>query len=113
MRGTSWLGVVVRFVVSALVLLFLGAVLPGFRVAGFVNALIAAVAIAAIGYIVEAVLGERVSPQSRGVVGFVTAAVVIYVAQYFVPTMRVTILGALLASLVIGVIDAIVPTELR
>ncbi len=113
MKGSSWLGVVVRFVVSALVLMFLGAVLPGFRVAGFVNALIAAVAIAAIGYIVEAILGQRISPQSRGVVGFVVAAVVIYVAQYFVPTMRVTILGALLASLVIGIIDAVVPTELR
>ena len=113
MRGSSWLGVVVRFVVSALVLLFLGAVLPGFTIAGFVNALIAAVAIAAIGYLVEAVLGDRISPQSRGVVGFITAAVVIFLAQFFVPTMRVTILGALLASLVIGIIDAVVPTELR
>lgn len=104
------LGMIVRFVVSALVLLFTGFIVPGFQVFGFVNALIAAVAIAVIGFIVESVLGKRVSPQSRGIVGFLTAAVVIWGAQFFVPTMRVSIIGALLASLVIGIIDAFVPT---
>lgn len=107
------LGLIVRFIVSALVLMFVGFLVPGFQVAGFVNALISAVAIAVIGYLVEAVLGNRVSPQSRGVVGFVTAAVVIWLAQFVVPTMQVTVFGALLASLVIGLIDAFVPTELR
>lgn len=107
------LGMVVRFVVSALVLLFVGFLVPGFRIAGFLNALLAAVAIAVIGYLVEALLGNRVSPQSRGVVGFLTAAVVIWLAQFVVPTMQVSIIGALLASLVIGIIDAFVPTELR
>ena len=107
------LGAIVRFVVSALVLLFVGFIVPGFRIAGFINALIAAVAIAAIGFVAEALLGKRVSPQNRGIVGFVTAAVVIYGGQFIIPTMQVTLLGALLASLVIGIIDAFVPTELR
>jgi len=107
------IGLIIRFVVSALVLLFASFILPGFRVLGFLNALLAAVAIAVIGFIVEALLGKRVSPQSRGLVGFLTAAAVIFLAQFFVPTMRVSILGALLASLVIGVVDAFVPTALR
>lgn len=107
------LGLIVRFIVSALVLMFVGFLVPGFQVAGFVNALIAAIAIAVVGYLVEAVLGNRVSPQSRGVIGFLTAAVVIWLAQFVVPTMQVTVFGALLASLVIGLIDAFVPTELR
>lgn len=107
------LGAIVRFIVSALVLLLVGFLVPGFRIAGFINALIAAIAIAAIGFVVETFLGKRVSPQSRGIVGFVTAAVVIYVAQFLVPTMSVTLLGAILASLVIGLVDAFVPTELR
>ncbi len=111
--GNTWIGVIIRFVVSAIVLLVLGMVLPGFSVFGFTNALIAAIVIAAIGWAVEAVLGERISPQSRGIVGFIVAAVVIYVAQYLVPGMRVSILGSLLASLVIGIIDAFVPTVIR
>jgi putative membrane protein len=80
---------------------------------GFTVALIAAVVIALLGFIVESVLGKRVSPQNRGIIGFVTSAVVIYVAQWLVPGMSVTILGAALAALVIGIIDAFVPTELR
>lgn len=106
-------GFIVRLVVSALVLLFVGFLIPGFRIFGFLNALIAAVVIAVLGFLVELLLGKRVSPQSRGIVGFVTAAVVIYLAQFIVPTLRVSIWGALLASLVIGIIDAVVPTELR
>lgn len=107
------LGLIVRFVVSAIVLLVLGFVLPGFEIAGFVNALVAAVLIAVVGYVIEALFGNRISPQARGLVGFLTAALVIWGAQFVVPTMQVTVLGALLASLVIGIIDAFVPTELR
>lgn len=107
------MGAIIRFVVSALAIMFVGLIVPGFRIAGFLNALVAAVVIAAIGWGVEALLGRRISPHNRGIVGFVVAAVVIYLAQFVVPTMHVTLIGALLASLVIGIIDAFVPTELR
>lgn len=107
------LGLIVRFVVAALVLLFLGFLLPGFEIAGFVNALIAAVIIALLGFVVEAAFGKNISPYARGLVGFLVGAAVIYGTQFIVPTMRVSIGGALLASLVIGIIDAFVPTELR
>ncbi|ADL07661.1 phage holin family protein [Thermosediminibacter oceani] len=106
-------GMIIRFIVSALVLMLISFLLPGFQVAGFTGALIAAIVIAIMGFIVESILGEKISPQSRGIVGFITAAVVIYFAQFLVPAMKVTWWGALLASLVIGIVDAFVPTELR
>lgn len=108
------LGAVVRFVVSAIVIWLMGLVVPGFRVNGFVGALFAALVIAIIGYLVEAVFGRRISPYSRGIVGFVVGAVVIYLAQFIVPNqLSVSVIGALLASLVIGIVDAFVPTQLR
>ena len=107
------IGAVVRFIVSALVLMFVGFLVPGFKVGGFVGALIAAVVIAILGYIAESLFGQNVSPQGRGLVGFLTSAVVIYLTQFIVPSIKVTILGALLAALVIGIVDAFVPTELR
>ncbi len=109
----NWTGTIVRFIVSALVLLAIGFFLPGFSMVGFINALIAAAVIAILGYIVETIMGEEVSPQNRGIVGFVTAAIVIYLTQYLVPGLSVTVLGALLAAFVIGIIDAFVPTKLR
>ncbi|MDD2586945.1 MAG: phage holin family protein [Syntrophomonadaceae bacterium] len=108
------IGTIIRFVVSALVLMLVGFLLPGISVSGFTGALIAAIVIAILGYIVETILGDKVSPRSRGIVGFVTAAVVIYVAQFIIPSyLSVSLLGSLLAAFVIGLVDAFVPTELR
>ncbi|MDX9870843.1 MAG: phage holin family protein [Clostridia bacterium] len=105
---------IIRFIVSALVLMLVSWLLPGISVAGFGGALIAAVVIAILGWVIEMLLGKKATPQSRGLSGFISAAVVIYAAQYIVPgSISVSIIGALLASLVIGLVDAFVPTELR
>ncbi len=88
--------------------------LPGFSVNGFIGAIIAAVVIAVLGYVAERLLGKRISPYGRGIVGFIAAAVVIYLAQYLIPSyLQVSIIGALLAALIIGIVDAFVPTALR
>ncbi len=109
----DWLGAVVRFVVSALVLMVVGYIIPGFSALSFWHALLAAVVIAAIGWVIEATLGKRVSPYSRGIVGFLVSAIVIWTTQFIVPQMEVTFLGALLAAFVIGIIDMFVPTTVR
>ena len=108
------LGMIVRFVVSALVLLLVSFIVPGLRVNGFTGALIAAAVIAVIGFAIEKVFGEKISRTGRGAVGFITAAVVIYFSQFIVPGyITVSVIGALLASLVIGIVDSFVPTTLR
>ena len=109
------LGMIVRFVVSALVLLLVSWIVPGLRVNGFTGALIAAAVIAIIGYVIERVFGDnKISRMGRGSIGFITSAVVIYFSQFLIPGyMSVSIIGALLASLVIGIVDSFVPTALR
>ena len=109
----NWLGAIIRFIVSALVLLIVGYIVPGFTMIGFGNALLAAAVIAIIGYIIEAMLGEEISAQNRGVIGFIVSAIVIYATQFIVPGLTVTLIGALLAAFVIGIIDLFVPTELK
>ena len=108
------LGLIVRFIVSALVLMLVSFIVPGLKVSGFTGALIAALVIAVLGYAVEMVFGNKISRTGRGTVGFFTAAVVIYFSQFIVPGyITVSIIGALLASLVIGIVDMFVPTTLR
>ncbi|MFW6006373.1 MAG: phage holin family protein [Bacillota bacterium] len=109
----NWMGLIIRFIVSALVLLIIGYFIPGFSMVGFINALLAAGVIALLGFLIESIMGEEVSPQSRGIVGFIIAAIVIYATQFIVPGLSVSVIGALLAAFVIGIIDAFVPTELR
>ncbi len=109
----SFVGTIVRFIVSALVLMLIGYVVPGFSHIGFWSALLAAVVIAVVGYIVEALFGKRVSPYGRGIVGFLVSAAVIYAAQVVVPGLHVTMLGALIAAFVIGIVDLFIPTAVR
>jgi len=104
---------IIRFVVAAFVLMFVGFLVPGFSVNGFWTALLAALVIAAIGWIVEAIFGDRISPYNRGIIGFLVSALVIYFTQYVVEGFYATILGALLASLVIGIIDLFIPIKSR
>jgi len=105
----NFLGHVVRFVVSALVLMFVGFVVPQFEVGGFWSALFLALVITVLGWIIEGIFGRKVTPFGRGIVGFLSTALVIWLAQFIVDDVTVTIIGALLAALVIGIIDLFIP----
>lgn len=105
----QFLGHVIRFIVSALILMIVGWIVPQFSVGGFGSALLLALVIAVLGWIIESVFGTRVTPFGRGIVGFLVSALVIYVAQFLIADVRVTVLGALLAALVIGIIDLFIP----
>jgi putative membrane protein len=103
----------VRLIVAAVVILIVAALVPGFQVASFWSALMGAVVIAALGWIIEALFGRDISPFARGIVGFLVSAFVLYLTQFFVPGMRVTIFGALIGALIIGLVDLFVPTRSR
>ncbi|WP_168122718.1 phage holin family protein [Paenibacillus sp. HB172176] len=107
----NFLGHVVRFIVSALVLMVVGWIVPQFSVGGFWSALFLALVIAVLGWIVEGVFGKKVTPFGRGIVGFIASAAVIWVAQFVVGNVEVTWLGAILAALVIGIIDLFIPVS--
>jgi uncharacterized membrane protein YvlD (DUF360 family) len=93
--------------------MFIGVIVPGFKALNFTSALLAAIVIAAVSYLIELVLGRDISPYAHGVVGFLVSAVVIYITQFIVPGMAVSVIGALLASLVIGLVDLFVPTKVK
>jgi putative membrane protein len=104
-----FLGHVIRFIVSALVLMLVGFIVPRFSVGGFWSALFLALFIAVVGWIVEGIFGKRVTPFGRGIVGFLASAAIIWVAQFFIGGVTVSVLGAILAALVIGLIDLFIP----
>lgn len=103
-----WAG---RLILVAIILGITSFLTPGFSIYGLWSYLIAAVVITALDYFVEAFMGVDASPFGKGIKGFIIAAIIIYVAQFLVPNMRVSLLGAILAALVIGVIDAVFPSR--
>ncbi|ENK0836706.1 phage holin family protein [Clostridium sporogenes] len=103
------MGYIIRLIVAMVVLSVTAFLTPGFTISGFWAVLLAAVIISAIDYLVEKFMGVDASPFGKGLKGFVISAIIIYLTQFLVPTMRVSIIGAIIAALVIGVIDAILP----
>lgn len=113
MAGQGWLAHIIRFIVAAIVLMVVSFITPGFTGLSFWHALLAAVLIAAIGFGLETLFGRNISPYARGGVGFVVSAVIFYVLQFMIPGLRVTVLGALIAAAIVGIIDMFVPTGVR
>jgi len=107
----NWIGTIVRFIVSALVYMFVAFLIPGFRLENFWSAIIAAIVVSLIGWAIEAAFGPRITNYGRGIIGFIVSAVILYVAQWVVPGMRITVGGALVASLIIGIIDLFIPIQ--
>ena len=103
-----WIG---RLIIVMVVLAITSFFTPGFSIMGLWSYLIAAAIISVLDYLVELLIGIDASPFGKGIKGFVISAIIIYVAQFFVPNMAVSIIGALLASLVIGILDAIFPAR--
>ncbi|AIQ34623.1 MULTISPECIES: phage holin family protein [Paenibacillus] len=107
----NFLSHVGRFVVAALVLMVVGWIVPQFTIGGFWSALILALVIALLGWVVEGIFGKKATPFGRGIVGFIVSALVIWVAQFVVSGVSVSILGAILAALVIGIVDLFLPVS--
>lgn len=108
-NSSSLLSCTLRLIAVAIILGITSFLTPGFTIHGMWSFLIAAVVISALDYLVELFMGIDASPIGKGVKGFVIAAVILYLAQFLVPNMHVSIIGALLAAIVIGILDAVLP----
>jgi len=106
-----FLGHLVRFIVSALVLMVVGWLVPGFSVGGFWSAFFLALVIALAAWVIEGVFGKRITPFGRGIVGFIVSALVIWGSQFVVSGVSTSLIGAVLAALVIGIIDLFIPVS--
>lgn len=100
---------IIRIVVGAIVLGITAAITPGFRIGGIWPLLIGAIVLALLDYLVLKLFNLHASPFGRGISGFIIAAVIIYITQYFVTGFSVTLWGAILGALVYGIVDSVIP----
>lgn len=103
-----WIG---RLVIIAVILAIVSFLTPGFSISGLWSYLLAALVISVLDYLVEKFMKVDASPFGKGLKGFLIAALILYVTQFIVPGMMVSIWGALIGALVIGVLDAIFPSR--
>lgn len=102
----SWIG---RLLLTMIILGITSFLTPGFSINGLWSFLLAAIVITVLDYLVESFMGIDASSFGRGIKGFIIAAVILYLTQFLIPNMSVSIMGAILAAIVIGIIDAVMP----
>lgn len=112
-RGSDrgWIGLIIRFIVAAIVLMVTAFLTPGFSNMGFGTTIVAALVIAGLDYVIQKLFKIDASPFGRGIVGFIISAIIIYLTQFLVPNMEISILGSVIAALIIGIIGSIIPTR--
>ena len=98
-----------RILITAIVVAIAAYFTPGFTIDGLWSVLLAAVVIGVLDYLIQRFTGIDASPFGRGIAGFLVAAIILYVTQFIVPGFNISIWGAIIGALVIGIIDAIMP----
>ncbi|AND84769.1 phage holin family protein [Clostridium tyrobutyricum] len=109
-KGSSISRYLLRLVFTVIILAITSFLTPGFSIVGLWSYIIAAVVISVVDYLIEKFMGVDASPFGKGIKGFIVAAIILYLAQFIVPNMSVTIIGAIIAALIIGILDAILPS---
>lgn len=85
---------------------------PNFNISSFPILLLSAFCIIILDYIMSIVTGIHNIPLGRGIVGFISAAIIIYITQFFVDGYYITIISSLIAAAIYGIIDAMLPNNI-
>lgn len=103
--------VIGRLVTAAIVLAITAFFTPGFSINNIWTLAISAVVLTLIDYLIVKFTGLEVTPFGKGFVGFILAAVTLYVTQYFVAGYTISWIAAIIGALIYGIIDYIIPGE--
>ena len=108
--STAW-QIIGRLVASAVVLAVTAFFTPGFTIDNFWTLAIAAIVLTIIDYLVIKFTGLNASPFGKGFVGFVLAAITLYIIQFFVAGYSISWMAAIIGALIYGVVDYFIPGD--
>ena len=107
---TSTFGQIVgRLVAAAVVLAITAFFTPGFTINNIWTLAIAAIVLTIIDYLIVKFTGLEAQPFGKGFVGFVLAAVTLYVTQFFVAGYSISWIAAIIGAVIYGIVDYIIP----
>lgn len=84
---------------------------PNFNIESFPILLLSGIVILVLDYMMSIVSGVHDFPIGRGIVGFISAAIIFYMIQFFVAGYYISILSTLIAAAIYGTIDGFLPNN--
>ena len=106
--STIW-QIVGRMIGAAIVLAITAFFTPGFTINSIWTLVVATVVLTLMDYLIVKFTGINASPFGKGFVGFVLAAITLYVTQYFVAGYSISWIAAIIGALIYGIVDYLIP----
>lgn len=108
--STTW-QIIGRLVTAAIVLAITAFFTPGFSISNFWTLVAAAVVLTILDYLITKFTGLHASSFGKGFIGFVLAAVILYVTQFFVAGYTISWIAAIIGAIVYGIVDYFIPGD--
>ena len=102
---------IIKILISGLAILITSALSIGIQTDGYTTAILAAVVIGILDWAINKFTGVDASPFGRGAVGFVVAAIILLITGKIVDGFTVSILGAIIGALILGIVDSFLPAD--
>ena len=109
--STTFWQIAGRLIVAAIVLAVTAFFTPGFHINSIWALALAAIVLTVLDYIIAKFTGIQASPFGKGFVGFILAAIILYLTQFFVAGYSISWIAAIIGALVYGIVDYIIPGE--
>ncbi len=106
--STVW-QIVGRMIGAAVVLAITAFFTPGFTINSIWALAVATVVLTIMDYLIVKFTGINASPFGKGFVGFVLAAITLYVTQYFVVGYSISWIAAIIGAVIYGIVDYLIP----
>ena len=110
-RPNTFVQVILRFITSAVILAITAFFTPGFTISNIWALALAAVVLTVIDFLLIKFTRLHASSFGKGFVGFILAAVVLYVTQFSVAGYSISWIAAIIGALIYGVVDYFIPEQ--
>lgn len=105
---------IIKIIVASLAIAIAAFFTPGMSNEGGLSSLVlAGIVIGLLDWAILKLTKIDASPFGRGFIGFIVAAMILYITGMIVDGFTVTLLGAIIGALILGVVDAIIPGETK
>lgn len=104
---------IIKILVSGLAILITSALSIGIQTDGYSTAVMAAIVIGILDWAINKFTDIDASPFGRGAVGFIVAAIILFITGKIVDGFTVSILGAVIGAVILGIVDSFLPADKR
>ena len=97
---------IIKFITSLSIFALTVYFTPNFNIASFPILILSSFTIILLDYLMSIITGIHDLPLGRGLVGFTSAAIIIYITQFFVEGYYINITRSLIAAAIYGIINS-------